>query len=120
MPESCAELSVGRIGNSEIYAVNYAVIENAERLGPWKEIPPESSTSVAEKLVKANSKEVVEVSWKKVGGPGRDRTDDLFHAMESEMQPEIRFQVVSNRSPARNLPKIRTLSLPITRLKTLF
>src|SRR5437879_13585629 len=30
------------------------------------------------------------------GGPGRDRTDDLFHAMESERQPELCFQVVSN------------------------
>ena len=30
------------------------------------------------------------------GGPGRDRTDDLFHAMEEERQPEICFQVVSN------------------------
>ena len=33
-----------------------------------------------------------------IGGPGRDRTDDLFHAMEVEKPPEIGFEVVSNRS----------------------
>jgi hypothetical protein len=31
----------------------------------------------------------------KSGGPGRDRTDDLFHAT-AEKQPEICFQVVRN------------------------
>src|SRR6266404_3037054 len=31
------------------------------------------------------------------GGPGRDRTDDLFHAMQAERRPELGAQAVSNR-----------------------
>jgi hypothetical protein len=31
------------------------------------------------------------------GGSRRDRTDDLFHAMEEEYQPEIDSKAVSNR-----------------------
>jgi len=38
------------------------------------------------------------VTWKRNGGPGRDRTDDLFHAIEEKKQPEMCFQVVSNRN----------------------
>jgi hypothetical protein len=33
----------------------------------------------------------------KSGGPGRDRTDDLFHAMAAEKQPEIGFEGFINR-----------------------
>jgi hypothetical protein len=36
--------------------------------------------------------------FEKIGGPGRDRTDGLFHAMEAERQPEIDSKVVSNRN----------------------
>jgi hypothetical protein len=33
-----------------------------------------------------------------VGGPGRVRTDDLFHAMQLQEQPAIGFQELTNRN----------------------
>jgi hypothetical protein len=34
----------------------------------------------------------IELGLAKIGGPGRDRTDDLFHAMQLQGQPVIGFQ----------------------------
>ncbi len=40
--------------------------------------------------------------WEGFGGPGRDRTDDPFHAMECKWQPEIDSKAVNNRSIGQN------------------
>ncbi len=42
--------------------------------------------------------DVVDEDWSYFGGPGRDRTDDLFHAMEARSQLRHRPTLEERRS----------------------